>query len=294
MTGITHSFLEIAQSLLEIQDLRKSPSLLSNLQGITQKCISLAQGIHSNNRQTLEEAGGIIRPNSRSAERPAETIEKDTRLHPSASREKLPSKSVSRNVTGDTTRWLTAVQSPSLSTFWSSSEHQIYSENSFHPLPTVSPFSSGKSVDRTQWDFARHLTRHCCFVAYKLVTNPSCSTHRIQEVFGVVPPPSQRQQLAESLYSAVYYENGKEIERRTNVLTSFDDERTTYLERYQGLANSNLNTDILLELLDACDVQNLLEEKLIQRSRGQRLSLNEAISSLECAKNLDVDALIKG
>lgn len=163
------------------------------------------------------------------------------------------------------------------------------------PLPVSPP--SIPSRGEAQWTFMQRLVRECCQVAYGLLVNSPNNVLRVQEVFGSIPPPPDRNRMIASFYEAL--QNESEDKVRADVLTSLRSKKTDYTpEQLKSLSRAcdlAFDTESGADWLDAYGVQRFLSEK------GIRIHQNVSIMPIHGASpsltsftplQLDVAALL--
>jgi len=130
--------------------------------------------------------------------------------------------------------------------------------------PTLDLLSSN-NVEERQWTIAQRLVRACCQNGYRLlVDTPNHS--RVQQIFGSVLSLSERNRLISGFYAATQDKYGDLIELKANVLTALRSNLNTFSE--EQLQISSRIWQIALEStsgewMDANGVQRYLRDKRV-------------------------------
>jgi hypothetical protein len=116
---------------------------------------------------------------------------------------------------------------------------------------------------------------------------------RTQEIFGYVPPPSSRSQMASSLFNAILADDLESLQNRAQALSFLDPKDIT--PPTIPLASNSTKVAIesfTMRWLDAYGVQKIISEKGIRLQEGILTSEASPSRSVSSSIHLDIRAFI--
>ncbi|KAJ5804831.1 hypothetical protein N7474_010697 [Penicillium riverlandense] len=303
---ISKSFLSLSKQLLDTKAPENYSQIASALHKATRQCLALAQAAQavpsvSDDNEACENAADFVKCWRMDQSDDHQHIGQQE-VHCD-----LPSKAIETpidNSVDGPTRWVLGSSLPPDSPLGDPRTTEFNSNRYNLALPFPSPHASLPLVTQPfihsseETQFMQLLVQQCCLTAYELLVRQS-DILRIQEVFGFIPPASNRNQMALCLYNAFQSEDTQSIQRQAKVLTflrsgevDFPTEPTDSLSRAWGYA---FDAETGAEWLDVHGVQELLSRKGFQFQENTSALSQETSVKLDYFPSLhfDVTAFIK-
>jgi hypothetical protein len=283
---INHEFLNISKLLLDTQAAENRPHLSSALRDVTRQCLSLAE--------IVQASASACREISENASSHSNCSQVNDLVDQSDAKQMIDYKPMPSRAD-----IVQAIEWPLVSTFFetchfgqSSSPFGNQSILPISPTSTLPPQFAQTLYPGEGAEFAHRLVRQCCLTAYQLLVHMP-DLPRTQEIFGYVPPPSSRSQMASSLFNAILADDLESLQNRAQALSFLDPKDIT--PPTIPLASNSTKVAIesfTMRWLDAYGVQKIISEKGIRLQEGILTSEASPSRSVSSSIHLDIRAFI--
>lgn len=262
MYDINHKFLNISKLLLDTQATKNRPHLSSALRDVTEQCLSLAEIVQASasaSREIPENAS------SHSDGSQVNDLVDQSYMKQMVDCKPMPSRADIAQVNEWPPLYQYSLKRVMLDRPSSFGNHSILpiSPTSTLPPQLAQTFYPGEGAD-----FTHRLVRQCCLTAYQLLVHMP-DLPRTQEIFGYIPPPSSRSQMASSLFNAILGDDLESLQKRAQALSSLDSRDITPPTIPLASGSTKLAIEsFTMRWLDAYGVQKALSDKELRMQEG--------------------------